>query len=72
MITISSRLLEERSSRVQEALLITGLNEVVWYCSWLFTIVIRIILLAIIITIISALFIFEKTDFFVLLLAVIG
>lgn len=71
MITISSRLLEERSSRVQEALLITGLNEVVWYSSWLFIIIIRSLILAVLSSIITSIFIIEKTGLLVIMMAVI-
>ena len=71
MVTITSRLLEERDSRVQEALLMTGLNEVVWYTTWLLTIIIRSILVGLIAAIMLSIWVFQNTGFAVLLICML-
>lgn len=65
MISVATRLLEEREKRMQEALFMTGLNEYVWYISWYCTFLLRTIIVSIVGTVICSLFIFQKTPWYI-------
>ena len=45
--------------------MMTGLNEVVWFGSWLLTLLFQGIVTAIIASVLSFFFIFDKSSFFV-------
>lgn len=48
-------------------MLMTGLNEIVWYLSWYWTLLSRGLLVAVVCAVIASLLLFEQTSFFVLL-----
>ena len=45
----------------------TGLNEIVWYLSWYWTLLSRGLLVAVVCAVVASLLLFEQTSFFVLL-----
>ena len=49
----------------------TGLNEVVWYTTWLLTIIIRSILVGLIAAIMLSIWVFQNTGFAVLLICML-
>lgn len=65
MISVATRLLEEREKRMQEALFMTGLNEYVWYISWYCTFLLRTFIVSIVGTVICSLFLFQKTPWYI-------
>ncbi len=52
----------------KEGLLMTGLNEVVWYTSWYWKLLTRGVLIAVITSIVAYFLLFERASYFVLLL----
>ena len=71
LISVTTRLLEEREKRMQEALLMTGLNESVWYISWYFTFLLRSIILSVVGTLICSLFLFQKTPWYIVFISLL-
>lgn len=45
----------------------TGLNEVVWYFSWCWTLLSRGLIVAVVCALVASTMLFEQTSFFVLL-----